>query len=198
MNIAKIVNSQSHIQYTARVLDTLDVADPPILADYALGRFVLATVDERMIVGVIADSRLINPDYNYSSPRLTPMSGVPQLFAPDYVNEQGILINIILLGCLTTHGGNHQVPREVLPLNTLVAQLTRAQVADFHRDSQKRLQMAYYSQLMPMAGIMAESLLLAIIEQVSQGATSAEQAKLNLLRQNLKWQQTMAILGHKQ
>ncbi|KAF0247503.1 MAG: hypothetical protein FD167_3095, partial [bacterium] len=40
MQIAKIVGSESHIEYIARVMDTLDVENPPKPSDYGLGQFV--------------------------------------------------------------------------------------------------------------------------------------------------------------
>src|SRR5215211_5200549 len=107
MKIAKIVKSNSHLDYIGRVIDALDVAAPPNVDDYGFAQFVSLPVNETQeIVGVIYNSILINPEYSNFGPRLSPK---PELrgFSPDYLNEQGILVGILLLGS-RENGKNHQ------------------------------------------------------------------------------------------
>src|SRR5687768_9432020 len=100
MQIAKIISSNSHIQYYARVLDTLEVEQPPRPADYAFSRFIVVESEGRKIVGVISDSQLINPEYGNFGPRLSSPQEANRLFSPDYLHEQGVLIELLMLGRL--------------------------------------------------------------------------------------------------
>ena len=60
MKIARIVSSNSHIDYVARVVDSLDASFPPSAEDFGFGQFVkLPFADETEIVGVIYDSMLV-------------------------------------------------------------------------------------------------------------------------------------------
>jgi len=69
MKIARIVSSNSHIDYVGRVIDSLDVAAPPGAEDFGFAQFVhLPVADETEIVGVIYDSILVNPDFNRGFP----------------------------------------------------------------------------------------------------------------------------------
>ena len=112
MKIAKIVSSNSHIDYVGRVIDSLDVANPPTSEDYGFGQFVaLPVAENEKIIGVIYDSILVNPEYANYGPRLSPK---PELgsFSPDYLNEQGFLIGILLLGTINSANKiSHGVPR---------------------------------------------------------------------------------------
>ena len=96
-------------------MDSLDVAAPPSAEYFGFGQFVnLPMSDETEIVGVIYDSILVNPDYSSFGPRLSPK---PELgsFSPDYLNEQGVLIGILLLGSRAGDGEIlHGVPRRVV------------------------------------------------------------------------------------
>src|SRR3712207_6725409 len=104
MKIAKIVKSNSHVDYVGRVVDSLDVAEPPTHDDYCFAQFVSLPVDEREeIVGVIYNSVLVNPDYANYGPRLSPKPDLGH-FSPDYLNEQGLLIGILLLGARSADG----------------------------------------------------------------------------------------------
>ncbi|MGI8669959.1 MAG: hypothetical protein ACR2J3_08975, partial [Aridibacter sp.] len=62
MKIAKIIKSNSHIDYVGRVIDSLDAADPPKSEDFGFANFVrLPLENEREIIGIIYNSILINP-----------------------------------------------------------------------------------------------------------------------------------------
>ena len=116
MKIAKIIKSNSHIDYVGRVVDELDAENAPSDEDYGFAQFVnLPLSESEEIVGVIYNSLLINPDYANFGPRLSPK---PELgnFSPDYLNEQGFLIGILLLGTRNGEGKiQHGVPRKVVP-----------------------------------------------------------------------------------
>lgn len=192
MKIAKIVKSNSHVDYVGRVIDSLDAAEPPSAEDYGFAQFVsLPLENKEEIVGVIYNSILINPDYANYGPRLSPK---PELggFSPDYLNEQGLLVGILLLGTSRQDGKVlHGVPRRVVPAGQDVYKIEPAQVKRFHSDENECLQIHYYSQIVAHAGLFATPLLEAIIEQLSLDCSDDDKKRLSVLKQSLAWQRTM-------
>lgn len=191
MKIAKIVSSNSHIDYVGRVVDGLDVDEPPSSEDYGFAQFVSLPLETEEIVGVIYNSMLVNPEYASFGPRLSPK---PELgsFSPDYLNEQGFLIGILLLG---TKGSNdrilHGVPRRVVPAGQDVYKINSAEVRKFHTDENECLQIHYYSQIVAHAGLFAVSLLESVIEQLSLDCSDSDRQRLGVLKQTLAWQRTL-------
>ncbi len=192
MKIAKIVNSNSHIDYVGRVIDSLDVAMPPSAEDYGFGQFVvLRFADETEMVGVIYDSILVNPDYSNFGPRLSPKPEL-QNFSPDYLNEQGVLIGILILGTKDANGQIRQgVPRRVIPAGQEVYKIEPAEIKKFHADANDCLQIHYYSQVVAHAGLFAVPLLESIIEQLSLDCSDSDKQRLGVLKQTLAWQRTL-------
>jgi hypothetical protein len=192
MKIARIVSSNSHIDYVARIIDALDAAAPPTAEDFGFAQFVkLPLDDESQIVGVIYDSILVNPEYANYGPRLSPK---PELanFSPDYLNEQGFLIGILLLGTIDTrkkimHGG----PRRVVPAGQDVYKIEADEIKKFHTDESDCLQIHYYSQVVAHAGLFAVPLLEAIIEELSLDCSDSDRQRLGVLKQTLAWQRTL-------
>ncbi len=193
MKIAKIVSSNSHIDYVGRVIDSLDAAEPPAADDFGFAQFVsLPVTGETEIVGVIYDSILINPEYANYGPRLSPK---PELanFSPDYLNEQGFLIGILLLGSKDKNGKiSHGVPRRVVPAGQDVVKIEAADVKNFHTDAGDSLQIHYYSQIIAHAGLFAVPLLESIIDQLSADCSAQDRQRLGVLKQTLLWQRTMS------
>lgn len=192
MKIAKIVSSNSHIDYVGRVIDTLDVAAPPSAEDFGFGQFVgLPMTDQTKIIGVIYDSILVNPDYSNFGPRLSPK---PELgsFSPDYLNEQGVLLGILLLGSVNADGKiAHGVPRRVVPAGQDVFKIEADEVKRFHTDERDCLQIHYYSQIVAHAGVFAVPLLEAVIEQMTFDCSETDKQRLGVLKQTLLWQRTV-------
>ncbi len=192
MKIAKIVSSNSHIDYVGRVIDSLDTGEPPTAEDYGFAQFVsLPLEDETEIVGVIYNSMLVNPDYASYGPRLSPK---PELgsFSPDYLNEQGFLIGILLLGTKDRGGKiTHGVPRRVVPAGQDVLRIEDDAVRKFHTDENDCLQIHYYSQIVAHAALFAVPLLEAIIEQLNLNCSESDKQRLGVLKQTLAWQRTL-------
>ncbi len=191
MKIARIVSSNSHLDYVGRVIDELDSNQPPNADDYGFAQFVKIEITaETLIVGIIYDSILINPEYANFGPRLSPK---PELssFSPDYLNEQGVLISILLLGS-TENGKTLQgVPRRIVPAGLEVSAMTLEEIVNFHSDEAGGLQLHYYSQIIANAGVSGGSLVEAIVEQLSVTATETEKNRLNVLKHSLVWQRTV-------
>lgn len=195
MKIAQIISSNSHIDYVGRVIDELDVENPPTSEDFGFAQFVkLPISDEAEIVGVIYNSMLVNPEYASFGPRLSPK---PELgsFSPDYLNEQGFLIGILLLGIKEKAGKiTHGVPRLVVPAGQEIYKISGDEVTDFHTDKNNSLQIHYYSQVVAHAGLFAVPLLEAIIEQLSLNCREEDKNRLGVLKQTLAWQRTLGVM----
>ncbi|HMF55518.1 MAG TPA: hypothetical protein VK619_04100 [Pyrinomonadaceae bacterium] len=192
VRLAKIVKSNSHVDYVGRVIDHLDVDSPPAATDYGFAQFVSIPVDDVEIVGVIYNSQLANPDYGNFGPRLSPASDLSVL-SPDYLNEQGTLIGILLLGWRDKAGSENQqaVPRRVIPVNQDVYALDAEGVRRFHAGRDGRVQLHYYSQVITHAGAFAVPLIEAIIEQLEPACLPEERQRLCVLKQALVWQRTV-------
>jgi hypothetical protein len=188
MKIAKIISSNSHIDYVARVIDDLDSDDPPSFNDYGFGQFVSIEPDGEKLVGVIYDSKLINPEYASYGPRLSPRPNLGA-FSPDYINEQGVLIGILLLGTMGS-GAVHGVPRRIVPPGLEVERMDDASVASFHADKNGSLHLHYYSQIITHAGNYAVPLLEAIIDGLCRECSETDRQRLLILKQTLAWQRT--------
>ncbi len=194
MKIAKIVSSNSHIDYIGRVIDDLDSDSPPGAADYGFAQFVSIPLENEEIVGVIYDSKLVNPEYANYGPRLSPKPALGN-FSPDYLNEQGVLIGILLLGSLNVNGKiSHGVPRRVVPAGQDVLKLDAATIKRFHTDVNDCLQIHYYSQVIAHAGLFAAPLLETTIEQLALNCSETDSQRLAVLTQTLAWQRTIGGL----
>jgi hypothetical protein len=190
MKIAQIVSSNSHIDYVARVVDALDSDSPPDADDYCFGQFVKLENSVEDVVGVIYDSRLVNPEYGSFGPRLSPRPALGN-FSPDYLNEQGILIGILLLGVVDKSGRSKQgVPRRIVPAGQDVTKIDSDDVARFHADGDGRITLNYYSQVVAHAGQFAIPLLDSIIDQLCSGCSEVERQRLQVLKHSLVWQGT--------
>src|SRR5574341_1239653 len=134
MLIAKITKSNSHVDYFARVLDSLETSANLSPSDFQFGQFVKIAVGQTEVIGVIYNSQLINPEYGNYGPRLSTPAELNVVFSPDYLNEQGVLISILLLGWKDANGNYQDVPRVVLPINSHVETMSDAEVRAFHYD----------------------------------------------------------------
>src|SRR2546423_1843144 len=103
--IAKIVKSNSHVDYVARVIDELDADEPPAPEDYGFAQFVAVPLAEgEEAVGVVYDTQLANPDYGSFGPRLSSHAEL-KVLSPDFLHEQGVLLGILLVGWRSRAGG---------------------------------------------------------------------------------------------
>lgn len=200
VKIARIVKSNSHVDYVGRVIDVLDADAPPGADDYGFAQFVSMPMGGSEVVGVIYDSLLANPEYGNLGPRLSPRADLAVL-SPDYLNEQGVLIGILLLGWRDDGGDDgagtgrtvhHTVPRRVVPVGQEVYRMTDEEMHRFHRNAAGRLMLHYYSQIIAGAGPLAVPLLEAVIEQLEGACPAEEGRQLSVLKKSLAWQRTMS------
>ena len=188
MNIAKIVSSNSHIDYIARVIDARDSDAAPKSEDHCFGQFVeLGTSDERT-VGVIYDSRLVNPEYGSFGPRIAPHAAHVN---PDFVHEKGILIGILLLGAIDPSGKPlHGIPPKIVPPGSFVRKAGTDEVKRFHSGHNGTIHLHYYAQVVANAGQFAIPLLGSIIDQLTDDCTEGDAQRLRVLKDSLMWQGT--------
>ena len=192
IKLAKIVKSNSHVDYVGRVIDALDADESPSATDYGFAQFVaMPLADGSEVVGVIYNSQLINPEYGNFGPRLS--SAIDNsVLSPDYLNEQGLLVGILLLGWRdATQANHHTVPRRVIPVNQDIYRLTDEDVKSFHMDAQGHVHLHYYSQIVTHAGPFSASLIEAIIEQLEPACEPEDRQRLCVLKQALVWQRTV-------
>ena len=188
MKIAKIVTSNSHIDYIGRVVDDLDTAAPPNFEDYGFGQLSLCRLRINEIIGVIYNSLLVNPEYAITV-RAFAKTELGN-FSPDYLNEQGFLIEFY---CSARNGAGKSArrSRRVVPAGQDVYKIEPDAIKKFHTDESDCLQIHYYSQIVAHAGLFAVPLLEAIIEQLSLDCSESDRQRLGVLKQTLSWQRTM-------
>jgi hypothetical protein len=196
--IAKIVSSNSHVDYVARVVDELDADEPPAPEDYGFAQFVCVPVAEgEEVVGVVYDSQLSNPDYGSFGPRLSSHKEL-KVLSPDVLNERGVLLGVLLLGWRERAGdkwaGHQGVPRRVVPVGQDVFRLSDEDVAGFHRGEDGRVRLHYFSQAIAHAGPFAAPLVESVIEQLEPACTPAERQRLCVLKKSLVWQRTLGAV----
>lgn len=191
MLLAKIVKSNSHVDYVARVLDRMETGGAPEAGDYGFGQFVKISVNSCEVVGVIYNSQLINPEFGNYGPRLSTPPDLNSVFSPDYLNEQGVMIGVLLLGWRDEQGNHQRVPRVVLPINSMVDTMTADEVLRFHGHKHGSVQLGYYSHVTTHAGDFAFQLLTAVADQLEGLLDERECARLSVLRRTLSWQQTV-------
>jgi hypothetical protein len=195
MNVARIVSSNSHIDYIARVIDSTDGSEElPAPADYCFGQFVSLEGDGEDVIGVIYDSRLVNPEYGSFGPRSGPRAELARHNA-DFVHEQGILIGVLLLGTVDASGKVfHGVPGKIVPVGQSVSKIDAEHVASFHTTADGGVHLRYYPQVVANARQFAIPLLSTIIDQLVAGCSDVEAQKLQVLKQSLTWQGTLGGL----
>ncbi|PYT01353.1 MAG: hypothetical protein DMF63_00440 [Acidobacteria bacterium] len=192
MNIATIVSSNSHIDYIARIIDAPgEDGNLPDASEHCFGQFVSIDGDREKVIGVIYDSRLVNPEYGSFGPRSGPRAELGRRTA-DVVREEGILIGILLLGTIDESGKSfHGVPGKIVPVGRAVSNAGREIVKTFHTGADGRVHLHYYPQVVTNARQFALPLLNSIIDQVSAECSTAEGDRLKVLRQSLTWQATL-------
>jgi hypothetical protein len=199
--IAKIVASNSHVDYVARVVDELDAEEPPAPEDYGFAQFVRVPVAEgQEVIGVVYDSQLSNPDYGSFGPRLSSPTEL-RVLSPDVLNERGVLLGILLLGwrerAATDEAkwvGRQAVPRRVVPVGQDVFGLSDEDVAAFHRGEDGSVRLHYFSQAIAHAGAFAAPLVESVIEQLEPACSTAERQRLCVLKKSLVWQRTLGAV----
>lgn len=191
MLLAKIVSSNSHIDYVARVVDEFDADQAPAPGECGFGTFVSMRIKNGPeIIGAVYNSVLVNPEFASFGPRL---SSRPELenFSPDLLNEQGLLVGILLLGTFEDGVAVQGVPKQAVQAGESVFDLESGKFLSFHRSSGEGMSFHYFPQIISQAGAFAIPLLESIIARLSAEADGPDLKRLAVLRESLSWQRTI-------
>lgn len=189
MKIAKIVGSNSHVAYIARVLEERDGVGVPTAEDYGFGRFVEMRCDAERVVGIIFDSRLVNPEYAFGAPRSAQSDAMGEL-KRELVNEQKALVGILLLGSIVDGAAEQRIPRRVVPAGCMVETLGEDEIVRFHSGGGEAMRMHYFPNLMAQAGSLAIPLAKTIIEQLTPHCADGDRQRLEVMSSSLAWKHT--------
>lgn len=196
LTIASIVESNGQMDYVAEVYRDHDKADVPKKQDYEFGQpvYVTTTVrgEERALVGVVYESRLVNPDQGRDGPRLSTPD--QELFVPGYVDEKQTLLGIALLGVAELTPAedgqgfasvSQKLPRWTLDIDDPVSKLSSEGFRQFHYP-EDGLQLQYYDRLIETAGQFGAEVTLSLIERL-RAETSSEDT-LDVIEQKVRWE----------
>lgn len=195
MVIGTIVASQSHISYLCRIYGKLETDVPPQPLQYAFGTFVSMQplADEPRLIGVVRDTVLLNPDYGNLGPRLSNEEDLAVL-SPDYLNERGVLVDILVLGWLERGRPHHSVPALAAQVGTEVQTMEYEEVCNFHRGEDGTFLAGYLPQLVARNDPILASLLLRILERL-EPAFPLQRRVIGVLRNNLAWKSRVVPAG---
>lgn len=193
MKVGSIVASTSHLEYMCRIYGELEVREVPDRSDYAAGQFVTIHLDalgDTSLIGLIADTILINPDYGRYGPRLSTGDEL-EVFSPDSLRERGVAAVVQILGF--NHGPqiSHGVPRWTAEVGSAVSTLDRQQRIAFHRDAQGHFVMGYLPRLTELNNPIVSNILLHTLDDLTP-AFPDQAALVRLFRSNLAWQTRVA------
>lgn len=195
--IGSIIGSNSHIDYVGEVYTETMRENPPDPTDFEFGQFVYIQKQiqgqNRVFVGIIYDTQLVDPDQGRAGPRLA-QPDEQNIFQPSYVDEKQVLTGIALLGHAVVDDGelvdpDHSIPRWTLEVDDVVHKLPEEEVIQFHEIGGE-LRLEYYQRIVDVAGGFAEDILEQVLSELKQ-ARPDEADALDVIQKNLEWQTKM-------
>jgi len=194
MTLAKIVKSNSHVEYVAQVMRPGEVDQAPAPADYAFGAFVaVPRADGGVAVGVVFDTTLVNPEFGALGPRLTTGAEL-QTLAPDQLPETATLIGVLLLGARSADGQVTQgVVAHALGVGDAVHGLDDAKFEAFH-SVDDGLRAAYLPLLLAHGHPLTAELALAITQRLVE-AFPDHAGAVAVLRDSIAWRTRIEAAG---
>ncbi len=201
MYLGKIVNSSSHIEYLCQVHNPGEIERAPAPEDYGFGTFVgVERGDGGLLVGVIYNTTLLNPEFGTLGPRLSPEEDLA-VFTPDYLNEKVTLVAVFILGEVGPDARPRQgVPQMAAAIDARVRRLSDEEITSFHRPAggqpsvSGRLALAYLPTLATMNSPLAAPLALAILGRLRE-LFPREAQHLAVLESNLAWKSRVEPVG---
>ena len=167
-------------------------------------------VSSGYIVGVINDTQLLNPDFGSLGPRLSNETQV-ELFSPDYLSEQALLVHLIMLGMMEQDRSSsgslklyivHGIPSFPLELNSSVEAMTDEDVHRFHlfhdqgdaENQHEYLHMGYLPHLIAQQNSLIPLVILRIIDQLEQ-LFPQHRSLLSIMKRNFAWSLKVETTG---
>lgn len=229
--IGKIVTSSSHVNYVCQISGPLEIAVPPDGTEYAFGHFVRVAVQSRLsylshhrqerdesmdeecccyAVGVIYDTQLLNPTFGSLGPRLSTETQV-ELFSPDYLSEQAVLVHLIMLGIMEQYGSSsgprniqivQGIPSFPLELNSCVETMTDEDIYQFHcfrdqgnaENQLEYLHIGYLPHLITQQNSLIPLVVLQIIDQLEH-LFPQHLSLLSIVKRNFAWRLKVEAIG---
>lgn len=191
ITIGKIVTSNAHTDYVCQIYGPGEIDPLPEAPDYAYGTFAAIDLADAgqanaVLVGVIYNTLLVNPDYGNLGPRLSPREET-EIFTPDYLSETATLVGIAALGWLDGAGVARQgVPPLAATVNTPVWRLDDDEVRRFHIDGTGNLALRYMPFLMQQGNPLLAPLMVNIVDRLALLFPEQTQ-QLAVVRNNLAW-----------
>jgi len=197
VRIGSIVSSNSHLDYVVEIFKERDCDRPPELHEREFGQpvFIKKVIEgtERVVMGVIYDTRLVDPDQGRTGPRLA-QDDQPQ-FTPGYIEERTTLAGVALLGTaavtdersITTP--THRMPRWTLEVDDTVYHCPDEVTVSFHTvDGQ--IQLAYIDRLLDIAGVFGAEVIVTLIGRLRGMLSEDDENRrvLDVVEQNVEWQ----------
>lgn len=196
MLIGTVVKSNSHIAYLCRIYGKLEATAIPAADQYAFGTFVTLTPVEGgdvRLVGVVRDTLLLNPEYGNLGPRLSSDIDL-SVFSPDYLNERGVLVEILILGWESSGQAHHGVPAVAAQIGNCVSVMPDEEVYSFHQGADGRFLVGYLPALMTHNDPMLAGLLLTVLERL-EPAFPEQHRVIAVLKNNLAWKARVVPAG---
>ncbi len=180
MKIATIVGSNSHVLYIGRL------ADGSANGTTLFGTFVRMPSTDGSIIGIVCDSRLIDPDLVRTSPGSQGEYALADVRG-DLLKEKKALIAIMLIGYISGTGPLHEIPRSVMSAGTVVDSMPKDEIQAFHRSSNGQMQIHYLPDLMAQTGVLGTALAKFILNELSVGASDQDKRRLEVMSGALNW-----------
>ena len=198
--IGHIVNSNSHIDYVCQLAGPFEREHRPAPDAYAFGAFVAidlpqqpAATDPPCLIGVIYNTRLVNPNFTNLGPRLTSQTE-QTVFSPDLIDETAMLVGVLALGWQDDNGPQQGTPRLAAEVNASISHLADEEVRRFHRDAHGNLTLRYAAALLALNNPLVPALLLEIIDRLG-GLFPHQQPILQVMRDNVAWKSIVQPAG---
>mgnify|MGYP006284243521 CR=1 FL=1 len=185
MKIGKVVKSDNHFVYKCRIYGKQETESEITEKDFALSQFVKLKLNSDItIIGIIVDSELINPDYGSLGARIT-SSFQNNITIPDFIDETGVMIDVITVGYLEKTMSYQVLPSFIIPLNAEVELMTNKEIINFHLSSNGKLQLKYYSHILNHAGKNTECLLVKVLENLMLIMDDKHHKHMSIIKQHI-------------
>jgi hypothetical protein len=192
MELGRIVHSNSHVDYVCQVAQRAETPEAPRPEDYAFGTLVAIAGTAGAIVGIIYDTRLLNPEFGNLGPRLSPRDELV-IFSPDYLTETATLVGILAIGVLAGNHATQGVPGVAAEIGSAVRTLSEAEIIAFHRPD-GRLALAYLPSLLSLAAGPTAAALVQRVLAMLERLLPEERQRLQVLASAVSWRAAVGAL----
>lgn len=192
MELGRIVHSNSHVDYVCQIAQRSETASAPAPQDYAFGTFVGIVGTAGLLMGLIYDTRLLNPEFGNLGPRLSPRDEL-LVFSPDYIAETATLVGIRVIGTLDERRALQGVPDIAAEVGASVRTLSDGEIVAFHR-CDGRLALAYLPGLLSLASTPVADALVQRLLATLERLLPRERQRLQVLVSAVSWRAALTGL----